>query len=287
MTRLAFVLLISALDLTAARELPWREYVNSQIERADDRVLPPPPDIAVYFGKHAAAIEDLRREPVLPLLDLPDQMLVTRILVAHALSHHEWEDLRAAWELDRGLWKQANIVSILTALAASRTIDRAARKLGPPAPPWFNELQAIDARRALYSAFAREAERIRHDPEHDLPGNLLDRIFRRPYEIAAARDYAEAMLRVSAEMAKSRRCVVDEHEFQRRLDDALAVWNIERAPIPNLSLAWQRAAWFTREREETMKALELKSGRTPSASSQCSDGSWAVVNGAVYFKKKG
>lgn len=286
MTAFAIALLVAtALDLDTARELPWRTYVESQIERADDRVLPPPPDIAVYFGKHVAAIEDLRRRPALPI-DLPDQMLVTRILVAHGLSHHDWEDLHAAWKLDRGLWKEPHVVSILTALAASRTIGRAARKLPPPAPPWLNELQSVDARRALYNAFVREAERIRHEPEHDLPGNLIDRLFRRPYEIAAARDYADAMLRVAAEMAKSRRCVVDEQEFERRLNEALAAWNVERAPIPNLSLVWQRVAMFTREREETIKTLELKSGLTPSATSQCSDGSWIVNSGAIVFRKR-
>src|SRR5690242_2471756 len=99
---------LSALDLDSARELPWREYVDSQIARVDDRVLPPPPDMAVYFGKHSEALDSVRSHPQAPA-NRSAHIVLTRILVAHALSHHDWADLHAAWQLQKSLWAKRDL----------------------------------------------------------------------------------------------------------------------------------------------------------------------------------
>ena len=65
---------VAGLDLDTARELPWRGYVDAQIMRLDDRVLPPPPNIAVYFGSHKEAFAEGRgdasdvREALAPVM---------------------------------------------------------------------------------------------------------------------------------------------------------------------------------------------------------------------------
>jgi len=60
---LAATAVVAMFELDKARELPFRDYVYSQVRRVDDRVLPPPPDIAVYFGSHKEAFAEMRRRP--------------------------------------------------------------------------------------------------------------------------------------------------------------------------------------------------------------------------------
>ncbi len=288
MSLLAAVAVAAAFQFNDAYELPWRTYVDAQLERTDDRVLPPPPDIAVYFGKHAAEIKDLRAHPIVSA-NSADMILLTRILVAHALSHHDWDDLGAAWEMQRRLWREPAFVSRLTALRGSLMIVAAARKLQPPAPKWFYEVLAVDVPRAIADALVADSEKMRlemaKEETSDSLGERLIDAMKGPYMAASAGDYADAMRATTASMLGSRRCIVNEKEFSDRLGEAMAFWNPWRRYAPIVGRLWQRTASFALERERTMKTLQLKAGATPSASSQCSDVTWKVEGGALKFSK--
>lgn len=288
MSLIAAVAVAAALDLSDARELPWRTYVDAQLARTDDRVLPPPPDIAVYFGKHAAEINELRAHPIVPD-GTPERMLLTRIFIARAISHHDWDDLGAAWEIQRGIWQGSDFVSRIVALSGSRMIVIAARKLPPPAPKWFYEIVDLDAPRLIADMLIRDAQRYRRDesekePRDGVVNGVVD-FFRRPFIVASASDYLEAVQLATTDMVASRRCVFDEKEFGDRVMSSMALWNAVRPEVPSLGRLWQRAASFAMERELTLKTLELKAGATPRSVSQCSDGVWDVANGALKFRK--
>jgi len=265
-------------ELDKARELPWRDYVSSQVRRVDDRVLPPPPDIAVYFGSHKEAFAEMHRHPETPEL-FAHQLLVMDILVAHALAHKDWDDLGAAWEIQRSLWK--NRRSPHSLLRDCRLINAAARKLRPPAPPWFAELMDFDVRRAF--ADAAEAK-----PRESLPAEDDESLFDRiggAYFSAAADDWDRAMATVWKSVAASRECGLDVDAYDQRVRQAMALWNVARFRGRTLQYGWLEAARFTAERELTAKILEIKAGRTPSTSSRCSDGQWIVTPGHLRFSK--
>jgi hypothetical protein len=80
---------------------------------------------------------------------------------------------------------------------------------------------------------------------------------------------------------------MDVRVFERRIRAAMPWWNRPGfIAVPNLGAMWQRVGRFRAEREATAKILEIKSGRTPSSSSQCSDGTWIVTPGHIRFSKR-
>jgi hypothetical protein len=271
---------VALLNLKEARDLPWRDYVDSQIARVDDRVLPPPPDIAVYFGSHREAFAEIRMHPETGE-NYRDQMLVTEILVAHALAHHDWDDLESAWEIQRGLWREPR--TAYSALRGSRLINAAARKLPPPAPKWLSELSAFDARRAFAEASIVNAIRAAEMTE-EKGATMLDRL-PEAYFRAMGNDWAQATGIALKAMTASRACDVDPREYDDHVREALALWNLARFRLPRRGDVWHEVARFTAERELTAKILETKSGRTPSTLSKCSDGRWIVTPGHLRFSK--
>ena len=274
---------VAGLDLDTARELPWRGYVDAQIMRLDDRVLPPPPNIAVYFGSHKEAFAEMQRHPEAGE-SYCDQMLVTEILVAHALAHHDWDDLQAAWENQRMLWQRQRPQCAYAALHGSQLINAAARKLPPPAPRWFSDFSNFDARRAFAEAWIADASRAIDAPE-DKDADLFDRLGE-VYLQAMGNDWKHAMAIASTAMAASRACDTDPREYDDRFRDSLALWNAARWRFRPMGDVWHVVARFTAERELTERILETRAGGKPSTSSRCSDGSWIVTPGHVRFSKR-
>ena len=252
-----------ALDLPHAHELPWRAYVDSP------RALPPPPDIAVYFGNHAAALDAVRaqllsREPLTwpEIVNLNEHLLLTRVLVAHAASHHDWSDLEAGWRLIRPLWDRPDSLSCMVALAGMRMINGAANKLPPPAPPWFSEILTFDVRRGMLDGQLAELATIRRaaedaartsDSKHDLMSWI-----REPYDLAVARNFETVMREAATNVARSDQCNMDERVFERAIRDALPWWNRPGfIAAPNLGAMWQRVGRFRAERQATAKRFNL------------------------------
>lgn len=204
-------------------------------------------------------------------------------LVEHARS---WDDLAAAWKLDRGLWAQRDLWSRTVALRGTRKINEAARKLAPPMPLWFHEVLDIDARGLILDAHIALAESFRKENVPPAGAGALRRLFLTASD-AWARDYEQAMRATVPKFAASRRCVFGANEFDVTLKRSLSKWNMSRFRPARIEPVWRDVARFTLEREETVKMLELKSGIAPKSTSQCSDGSWSVDNGVLRFRKKG
>jgi len=264
-------------ELDKARELPFRDYVYSQVRRVDDRVLPPPPDVAVYFGSHKEAFAEMRRHPE-GADEFSDRFLLNEILIAHALAHRDWDDLGAAWEIQRALWRQPRLE--YTALTCSRLINAAARKLPPPAPRWLSELFDFDARRAYADAVAAEAKR---GSMASVPESTIDGIMN-AYGRAMQDDWARAVAEAWKSFASTRACGIDSNEYEERVRGTMGLWNIARF-YRGRRYGMEVVARFTVERELTAKTLETKSGHAPSTLSKCSDGHWIVTPGHLHFSK--
>jgi len=276
---------VASLDLKEARELPWLQYVNAEVARPGDRVLPPPPDIAVYFGSHAKAIERFREVSASVSLERRDMRTIALILVAHGLSHREWDDLRATWSLTQTLSRSDDHFAPILTLIQARLVNAAVRKMPYADPPWLQELFRFDARAAMREDTVRLAEVIRQTvAEEEYGGNPLERLQDAMRKLMMP-DVADAYIEALRGMATSKQCDVDRREFGRRVANAMATWNFMNADAAPSGEWWHRAARFTAERELTAKVLEIKAGRTPSSDSQCSDGKWIVTQGHIRFSK--
>lgn len=98
-----------------------------------------------------------------PIPNLLEQMLMQKILTADALSaerrgDHEraWQTLEAQWALARAQWSRPELISNLVALASTRMINAAARKLPAPAPAWWREVETFDVDRNLQQTMEYE-----------------------------------------------------------------------------------------------------------------------------------
>lgn len=102
----------------------------------------------------------LERAPCPNLLEL---MFMQKVLAADALSAEKrgdhdkaWQTLEAQWVLARALWSRPELISNLIALASTRMINAAARKLPAPAPIWWREVEAFDVDRNLQQTMEYE-----------------------------------------------------------------------------------------------------------------------------------
>jgi hypothetical protein len=306
--------LAAALGLDLAKESnaavgEWRRYVDAELERVEDRVFPPPTEIAEFFRNHTVALDAVRthlltRDPIVwptrvdlltraPLPNLVDHSLLTRMFIAHALVHHRWDDLEAAWELQRNLWQRPELISRYVALAQMRNINAAARKLSPPAPRWFAELRDFDIRNAMLEGQLTELWSMQRAAEDTTKGSdapnferAMDSLLE-PYDVAVAANMAHVMGEAARGIARSNDCDLDARGVEQKVAFEMEWWYPKsRVTLPNLGNIWRRVGRLRAERELTQKILELKSGATPSESSQCSDGKWIVTPGHIRFSKK-
>ena len=292
----------AGVDLTApamARPRADRQWLNrwldAQLARVDDRVDPPPPELA----QHETALADLRvyllgRTAIVwptdvvaaaqaPLPNLFGLYTLTRMLIAHALVSPSAasDDLCAAWHLQRALWHRPELISKQVALAGTRMINAAARRLDAK-PAWFDELASIDYRRSILAAQQAEAWTARKEVEdgrRDAQG-IIDVVLQ-PYDEVCASNLAAIMRRAADTMARSRDCALAP-SFD------LPFWNrLRRGALTNAGAVWQRVARFQAELEATERIFALKSGQwTPElARSACSDGSWIYADGRLRFSR--
>ena len=290
-----------------ARQPELNEDLDKQLTRADGRIDPPPPRLAQRFSEHEAGLADVRqfllaRTAIVwptdvvaaaqaPLPNLSGHYTLTRVLIAHALTSPATAsgDLCAAWRLQLALWHQPELISKVVALAGTRMVNDAARRLDAR-PAWFDEIRAIDYRRSILAAQQSQAWSVRKQVEDEgrqSDGRLIDVVVQ-PYDELCAASFAGAARRASAELAQSRECAVDGGALDRRVRAMLPFWNRRAFAMPNLGSVWQRVARFQAELEATERIFAIKSGKwTPALErSQCSDGAWSFADGTLRFSRE-
>jgi hypothetical protein len=260
--------------LTAlAKALPQNEVVDDFVEREVARGeltigdAPSLPDIS--------AIRDLLlREPIVweSRAEFDDavvaelrgpQMRVARALVASALTKARandpaaWEDLHAAWKLARSLEDHPQMMAQTAVLTMARMINAVAWKMPLPAPAWLGELQQHDNVPRLLEAFQYQAASYSKDggwfPTKWL-ANSVDR----------DRGIAEALF-------KETRCDVNTPMNDLGTD---------------LSSVWRRAFRARAEREATVNALRVRTGKSIETGSRCSDGGWTFDGTTLRFSRE-
>jgi hypothetical protein len=277
------------------------EYLKAQLERGGDAIDAPPPFVATYLADNEKALDAVRDHllsgaPVTwesnvregfdaPIPNLLGHMQLQRILAARALDKARrndpaaWNELRASWELNRGLWNRPDLISILIALATTRMSNAAARKMPLPAPAWLDETFDFDYLHAMAASQQAEAWTIRHaTPGQRSIGDMV----RAPWyaqqgadALATFRTYTDAAVRAKA-------CDADSSQFAIA---RAAMTQTNNVAVPNLIGAWHRLMRFRAELEATERVLQLRAGQTPSPQSQCSDGTWQVTANSIKFSK--
>lgn len=276
------------------------EYIKTQFERSGDAIDAPPPIVAEYLASHAVPLDDTRDHLLsgnriewetkvtqgfdMPIPNLLGHMDLHRALMARAFDKARnndptaWNDLRASWELNRGLWNRPDLISILIALATTRMSNAAARKMPLPAPQWFDEVRSYDYLGAMAASQQAEAWAIANTK----PGRMhwKDYLFlpltlwQEGQALMTIHDYTTESVRANA-------CDVDSKQFAT----ARASFVTDHFAVPNLLGAWQRMMRFRAEREATDRILQIRAGQTPSATSVCSDGMWQVTANSIRFSR--
>jgi len=280
---------------------PWlNRWVEAQLTRADLGLDPPPPELApldaslaglrAYLVGRTAILwpTDLQAAAQAPVPNLYGHLTLTRLLIAHALTTPATasEDLCAAWRLQRALWHRPELISKVVALAGTRMVNAAVRRLDAR-PAWLDEMHAIDYRRSLLAAHQSEAWAMRRNL--DEPAQEMADVVVKPYFELCAANAAAVMRRAAGDIARSRNCAVDGSELDNRMRAMLPFWNRPgRALVPNLGSVWQRVSRFQAEVEATERVFAIKSGAwTPSLErSQCADGSWTYADGTLRFSRE-
>ena len=314
-TRLIALAAAAGIDLAApsgrgamSRRTPLSEYLDKQLTRADNGIDPPPPELVKDLSEHEAALAALRaylagRTAIVwpvdvvaaaqaPLPNLFGHYALTRLLIAHALTSPATaaDDLYAAWRLQGVLWHRPELISKQVALAGTRMINAAARRLDAR-PAWFDEMGAIDYRRSMLSA--EQAEAWTHRKQVEDEGRQSDRgvidVVIEPFDELCAANFAAVARRASGELAQSHDCAIDGRALDRRVREMLPFWNRRSwFAMPNLGSVWQRVARFQAEREATERIFAIKSGKwTPDLErSACSDGTWIYADGKLRFSRE-
>jgi hypothetical protein len=276
---------------------PVNDYVRAQLQKAD-RVIdpaPPLPDVTAIrehlLTKGPIVFDlDMAGESRAPMPNLIAHSRLARLLIANAFERARrgdagaWDDLRAAREVSRGLWRRPELASAMVALAIDRFIVTAARKMPSPPPAWFGEMRTFDYRKALMAAMQADTWLIStsikadEDEEEDIYESLLSG----PYLAIARADFLALQREAAYELSKVNACGWDAQKFTDARSKAVPFWNLPaKMATPNLAAAWQRLFRLRAELELTEHVHGLRSG----TESQCPDGQWIVTAESIKFSR--
>ena len=278
------------------------EYVQAQMERSGDAIDAPPPAVAQYLAENEAALDAIRDHvlggaPIVweskiskgwdaPIPNMAGHMALQKIFAARALDKARrgdasaWEDLRASWRLNRGLWSRPDMISILIALASSRIGNAAARKMPMPAPAWLGETFTFDYAGPLAAAYQSDAWVVHRATGRPLPWK--DALREVSYRFQGA-EYLNVMRTYTDEALKSKACDATSPEFAPARASIAASPQLEA--MPNLVSEWHRLMRFRAELEATERVLQLRAGEKLTVNSQCSDGTWQLTANGMKFSR--
>ncbi len=278
-------------------------YVHAEHVRDEGAITEPPAEVLAYLDAHEAEIDALREhllhgEAIVwdcdiskgfdaPLPHLAGHMNVVRLFVTRALvrgrgdDDRAWDDLHAAWRIEKIVEPRPELISQLIGLAITRFVNGAAWKL-PQAPSaaWFHEVQRIDHRRLLVGAYQSEMWMMWRNGERSMNGAMA--VIARPYLRFSIVDMAHRQRAAMEKLAAVTTCSFDEVPS---LDD-IPRWNVlAQIAVPGNG-AWQRAYRSVAEREATMNVMRIAQGQPIVAQSACSDGAWQFENDRLSFSRE-
>lgn len=280
------------------------DYVLAQMQKPDDGVDVPPPELAAFLAERRPAIASIVRfingmasridwsEDVYadnpPTPSASGHSLLARIIAADALLRGRdgdaaaWEDIRALEALARPMWRRGEPWNISVALSISRLANGAARKLPPPLPAWWREVDEFDARHALLAANQARTWSWWYWTETHWRKNGVPAVIFSAYLDASVADFLNRGRTTAEEFAAMRNCGVDADAITRRAE--IARWSMLRTfgPGPN-GVDEQRVRVYDFERDATARVFAIKEHRPLPTTSRCADGTWSHANGVLQF----
>lgn len=277
------------------------EYVYRQLQKPDDTIDAPPPEIekalhdrqqvladATRYINQSASSIDWREDaepverPYPPFIGIQS---LNRLLAANALLKRDassWDDIHAIVLLARPLWRRQDEYCNSVALSGARLANGVARKLPPPVPAWWPEVAEFDARHAMLAAYQGDSR---------IWWNWLER--RRQRQPLLAIPFSALFDASEAAFLNRRRRAAEEYATSHECSFDAAAWD-ERWKLPSWmfipgkygsGVDFQRAAVFDFERSGTERVLAIKEHRPLPSTSRCSDGTWSYANGTLQFSR--
>ena len=279
------------------------EYVKAEHGRAEPAIGEPSSAVQTYLATHEAEIDALRDhllhgDPIVwdldlskgfdaPVPNLTGHMHVGRLLIARALVRgrgddpRAWDDLHAAWRVAQSLEPRPELISQLIVLTTTRFVNGAAWKL-PQAPDhaWFADVQRIDHRLLLMSAYQNEMWVMWRNGERSMNG--VTGAVARPYLRWSIVDMAHRQRAAMEKLAALTTCRIGDEPSA----DYIPQWNVLAAIAMPGQGVWQHAFRSIAEREATMNAMRVTQGQPIVAQSACSDGTWRFENDRLSFSRE-
>lgn len=279
------------------------DYVLAQMQKPDDGVDDPPPELAAFLAERRLAIASIVRfiNGMATRIDWREDVyadnppspngsghgLLARVIAADALLRGRdgdasaWERVRAMDALARPMWRRGEPWDLSVGLSISRLANGVARKLPPPLPAWWREVDAFDARHALLAANQARTWSWWYWTETHWRKTGVPAVIFSAYLDASVADFLNRGRTTAEEFAAMRNCVVDADAITLRARGA--PWMLSTfGPSPN-GIDEQRARVYDFERDATARVFAIKEHRPLPTTSRCADGAWSHANGELRF----
>jgi hypothetical protein len=277
---------------------------EEQLHKPDDSIDAPPPDVdqflreheaqlaavTQFLNQHGAAIEWRdNSDPIEnPRPHLGGYSLLARMLAAHALVNARsadpaaWDDTRAIYMLAKSLWQRSDSPSIDVAIFASRVANGVARKLPPPVPAWWRELDAIDARHIVIAAHQEDAFKWSNWTDAAMHRGLVTRMIFSPFFNASHAAFLNRRRMTAEEFSAMRNCGADAVKITRKAETQN--WNVFFGFTGSgAAREFPHARIFDFERDAAERVLAIKSHQPLPSTSRCADGVWSHAHGVLEF----
>jgi len=265
------------------------DYAYVQIKRIAVDVEPPPAEVAEYLRGQSAQLDVIRDHIVhagpINTNGARPQIALTPLFIARALTTGSWDDLHAAWMIDRPLWNRSE--TLFNAFTQTRMLNAAAAKMPLPAPSWFDELRAFDYMQRFAAAAQLDAWNSRRTVDEAIREHPVLALIDGWRAIAMDADFSEQVRVRTAELLAMKSCDYYGRDplFVKPMN--VASWNYLGRALQGLQfMDWRYVARYRAELEATEKTHALRAGQIPSTVSQCSDGTWIVTPRSIRFSRE-
>jgi len=294
--------------LDPALDKAFVDFVYAQLEKPDDWIDYPPLAVTTFLKERQSALASVTQFLIAsaPAIDwrddlegsirayppVPGCLSLARFLGADALvkaragDASAWDDVHAIDLLGLRLLNREDTYSGAGALSIVRLANGLARKLPPPVPAWWHEVEDIDARRVVVGAYQGNTWVWWNWLNRSRKKMFITALIFSPYVDISLAGYLKGRRRAAEEFLAAHECAIDPAEVNERYK--LPSWNffaLKRYAAPGPGVDFQRAGVFDFERSATMRVMAIKGSRAFPASSRCSDGTWSYANNMLQFSK--